>query len=678
MQLTLGRKIGLGIGLMFGLCALMGLTTYFSIQTLRQEIARVLEEEEPVKAATYEMEINLIGTGFAVLGYLHDRDPVHLQRIEDDQGDFARFLASYRGRATTEEEKELGEKVEEGYGRFRQLAAELIQREDEMAENAALLFGRFRRVNDLLETDIQAAMQLGQSSLPKLRADLQMKIHWFAIQRGLDEFLGSHQAQDEVLVHHEEQEFEKSLALYQGFSLSSAEKMRLEELKPLFAESVGLVRQVIALDKAQEAGLKEFVTVRRAMDRVLDDEIQVLRKNDFDAAHEAVDQAVTQVSAAQILLLGVALVFGIFMAGSLNRGIVQSVHKLMTATTRIAQGDLSQQVSIESNDEFGELGRSFNTLATERQRVEHELEKAREELESRVEERTSELAGANELMLASVNQLEQSARQAGWMRELGELLQGCHTRQEAYSLITGTAARLFPEQSGAIYMLNNSGRFLEHAAQWGESSFGGPSFSIDDCWGLRRSRSHWAEPGTVWCSHTVSPPPAGTLCLPLIPRGEAIGVLSMLWTSTPAPESLQSLQQLAMTFSEQVGLALANLRLHENLSNLAIRDPLTNLFNRRYFDETLEREVARSARKGNSLVLMMADLDHFKRFNDTFGHAAGDVVLREFATVIRKCFRREDILVRLGGEEFAVLMLEPPWRMAPGAPVNCWKWSERW
>jgi diguanylate cyclase (GGDEF)-like protein len=105
-------------------------------------------------------------------------------------------------------------------------------------------------------------------------------------------------------------------------------------------------------------------------------------------------------------------------------------------------------------------------------------------------------------------------------------------------------------------------------------------------------------------------------------------------------------------------MAIANLNLRETLRHQSIRDSLTGLYNRRYFQESLEREIRRVKRKGGSLAVMMIDLDRFKLFNDNFGHEAGDTLLRAFADLLRRRVRGEDIPCRYGGEEFALILPE--------------------
>ncbi|HYE38027.1 diguanylate cyclase [Methylocaldum sp.] len=115
--------------------------------------------------------------------------------------------------------------------------------------------------------------------------------------------------------------------------------------------------------------------------------------------------------------------------------------------------------------------------------------------------------------------------------------------------------------------------------------------------------------------------------------------------------------------NERLEAQLAENRvLQEKLRDLAVRDPLTALFNRRYMEETLRRELSRSAREDQPLSLVMIDIDHFKQLNDTYGHPAGDLVLKELAALLLRHLRSEDIVCRFGGEEFVAIL--------PGAPLT--------
>ena len=97
---------------------------------------------------------------------------------------------------------------------------------------------------------------------------------------------------------------------------------------------------------------------------------------------------------------------------------------------------------------------------------------------------------------------------------------------------------------------------------------------------------------------------------------------------------------------------------HDEIYRMTTVDGLTQVFNRRYFEDAIERELSRSRRYTRPLSLVLLDIDHFKKINDTYGHLAGDAVLKEVALTVRSRTRREDVFARFGGEEFALLLPE--------------------
>jgi diguanylate cyclase (GGDEF)-like protein len=161
----------------------------------------------------------------------------------------------------------------------------------------------------------------------------------------------------------------------------------------------------------------------------------------------------------------------------------------------------------------------------------------------------------------------------------------------------------------------------------------------------------------LMCNHIDHQhPPASSLCIPMIAQGETLG---LMYLSAAKPDLLnESRQQLARTVAEQVGMAIANLTLRETLQNQSIRDPLTGLFNRRYLEEFLNKEIHRAQRNRYAIGIIMMDIDHFKLFNDTLGHDAGDFVLQEIGKLLKNIIRDSDTACRYGGEEMTLILPE--------------------
>jgi diguanylate cyclase (GGDEF)-like protein len=156
------------------------------------------------------------------------------------------------------------------------------------------------------------------------------------------------------------------------------------------------------------------------------------------------------------------------------------------------------------------------------------------------------------------------------------------------------------------------------------------------------------------CRHFLSAPRGSYICLPLSVRGDLLGLLNL--RSAPG-ESLGTQQrQLLNVLGEVIKLSLSSLKLRDALRAQAIRDPLTGLFNRNYLDETLRRELSRSARHQMPLCVAMLDIDGFKGFNDTYSHNAGDVLLKALGALFLKQLRASDIVCRYGGDEFVLVL----------------------
>ncbi len=268
------------------------------------------------------------------------------------------------------------------------------------------------------------------------------------------------------------------------------------------------------------------------------------------------------------------------------------------------------------------------------------------------------LQSANDELHGLVEELKWRDSQMQLLNHMNDLLQSCVTQAEAYQVITLSTGELFPGQNGYLAIINGRDQHLETVASWGPDAIMESTFSLEDCWALRRGQLHEVVNPQVdlLCQHFTHPPQAGYLCLPLTVQGETLGVLCLMDNPMQKGKHLPGLQELAVSVGETIKLSLSNLSLRDELRQQIIHDPLTGLFNRRYLDETLPRELHIAQRRNAPLSVAMLDLDHYKRFNDAFGHGPGDSLLHEFGKVLREHLRKSDISCRYGGDEFVLVL----------------------
>ena len=262
-----------------------------------------------------------------------------------------------------------------------------------------------------------------------------------------------------------------------------------------------------------------------------------------------------------------------------------------------------------------------------------------------------------EKMSHIVSELEANHLKNTQINRLNDLLQSCRNEAEAHEVIRLLLGEIFTGFQGCLALATHRGGELERVACWGGEECAMPLFQMDDCWALRRGEIHEVhETGGLMCTHFDQPPVHGYLCMPLMVKGEVLGMIHLTHPSDCNETCQTETRELARSVGETIKLSLSNLRLREALHEQATHDALTGLFNRRYLDETLPRELHRIHRSRGKLTVAMLDIDHFKRFNDTMGHEAGDYVLREMGRILRDNLRKSDIGCRYGGEELVLIM----------------------
>ncbi|NJN68062.1 MAG: sensor domain-containing diguanylate cyclase [Chloroflexaceae bacterium] len=242
------------------------------------------------------------------------------------------------------------------------------------------------------------------------------------------------------------------------------------------------------------------------------------------------------------------------------------------------------------------------------------------------------------------------------LNTMGNFLQSCQSLDDVYANVGPLLAELFSEQAGVLYVFR-SDTTLEAVARWGKVLLSSSEMFLPDCYALRHQKIHLTEdPKHDLCCNHLDLLSLPSLCIPLVSRDATLGVLSFHYAPHQTDPAHGWWEQLAVMVARQIATVLTNLRLRDQLQQQAIRDALTGLYNRRYLSETMQRELRRASRYRQPIGIIMLDIDHFKRFNELYGHDGGDTLLSAVGTLLRTSIREEDIACRYGGEEFILLL----------------------
>lgn len=255
-----------------------------------------------------------------------------------------------------------------------------------------------------------------------------------------------------------------------------------------------------------------------------------------------------------------------------------------------------------------------------------------------------------------LDEVHNKTQEIASINEFSSNLQSCSTVTEAHELFRHYMQRLFAECSGALYIMRSSRNLLHMATSWneGESPFE-EMMEPRDCWALRRGKPHEVTDVAheLSCRH-LNQDARASVCVPLISQSETIGMLHL---RIEDKELLPLVRERSDAMVHHISAALSGIFLREALREHSIRDPMTQLFNRRYLEESIARELIRARRSGGNFSVIMTDIDHFKSFNDNYGHQAGDAVIKAFASHLQSHVRGEDVVCRYGGEEFLILLV---------------------
>jgi diguanylate cyclase (GGDEF)-like protein/PAS domain S-box-containing protein len=279
----------------------------------------------------------------------------------------------------------------------------------------------------------------------------------------------------------------------------------------------------------------------------------------------------------------------------------------------------------------------------------------------RIEEKLSQ---TNEQLTKWLNELEAHNQETSLLKEMGDLLQSCHEIEEAYQVFDQFIRQLFPATGGALYVFEETAGSLEAVSTWGEKFEETPQINREDCWALRRGRPHRVDDPQkgLLCPHVRISARHSSLCVPMVAQSESIGLLHINFFQDAAPEGidytewLNNHENLAITLADQIGMALANLKMHKILSEQVNHDSLTGLFNQKYFLESLQREIHHSIRREGVLSLLVVEMDHIAEINTLYGQDARNEVLTVGAKFLEGHVRPGEIACRYYGNIFGLIL----------------------
>lgn len=375
-----------------------------------------------------------------------------------------------------------------------------------------------------------------------------------------------------------------------------------------------------------------------ALDMAVQDflnEERTLQKKRVDAAEVRLKWART------LALVGgpIIALLSFLVSVMIIQGIRLPVRVLTSAMNNLGQGDMDKRIEEKMGSrEFNALANGYNNMA---QRLADAAD-----VQSQSE---AELKKVHAELLQRSMALRSRGDVIELLAAMSHRMQATRTDEELADIIAIFVPRVLPDLPGALFAYDDDRTELLPRSVWGKDRADVCGFASDQCWALRRGQSHYVSGSgkDIPCDHVS--PTAVYHCEPLLASGEVIGVLHL--DGLLDDEARFRIGVL----TENISSAMVNRRLQRDLKEQSIRDPLTGLFNRRYMEEALTIEISRSARSGQPLCVVMCDVDHFKRFNDEFGHDAGDMVLRTVAEVLEDKFRDGDIVCRYGGEEFTII-----------------------
>lgn len=425
----------------------------------------------------------------------------------------------------------------------------------------------------------------------------------------------------------------------------------------------GITRSFIGIDSINGREIRQIVVSLKSDKKDVFGALVL----EYDFLHEEIlSQGLKNLFEVFILsFFVIALAFGLEFLNT--KSILLPVVELKEKTVLMEKGNFETPIYVSAYGEVKELAESI-------EKARKKISESRQLMESEIFERKlmeESAQRANVRLSEWISKTNKQKKEIELLNQMSEFLQSCTTKDEAFKVIHKHLERLLTIGDGAIYTLNPSRNLFEVGVVWGASFSGKETFYPNECWAIRNMRLHFVKDSSsdMVCNHLKSGFSGSYFCVPIMTKGKIMGLFSFQPSEKckDAESFCESRKQLMIVAIDCIALALSNLELYDRLLQQSVRDSLTNLFNRRYMEETLEREIYFATRNNLKVGVVMIDIDNFKYLNDIYGHRAGDKALQDFGDFLKKNVRKEDIVCRYGGDEF-VLVLP---KASPGINDKC-------
>lgn len=318
----------------------------------------------------------------------------------------------------------------------------------------------------------------------------------------------------------------------------------------------------------------------------------------------------------------VSIFISILISLILSLSLTRPIFKLVGDATRISQGDLNTAVKIYAHDEVGQLSHNFDLM---RQNLAYKMWEL--EIINEVGQKISSVLNLEDLLKLMLNK---------YIETSGSDRSSIMLFDEETGTLTTNIARASSDNLELFNVDPNTG-LAGHVYQTGKPVLIRDAENSEELKQLKKGAPVY---------------PGSLMSIPLVVKDRILGVINV---SKSEPEYFTNRDfQMFTALSVQSAIAIDNAILYR----LAITDGMTKLYLHRYFQQRMNNEISRSLRYNYKFSLIITDIDHFKKFNDTFGHQVGDQVLKEVARLVQQSVREVDIVARYGGEEFAVICPE--------------------